>query len=316
MQKFKIFTLTITLLISVLLSGMTVRASTSFSDVSDDFWAKNEIEFLSGENIIKGFSDGTFKPNDEVKRVQAAIMIVRALGLDTSNRPNPGISDINFLDQEAFKAIATVVDEGIFAKEDYFYPYSALTRGEMAVALVNAYKLEGTYEGEITDVSNELFPYVSLLASNGITQIYDDNTYKPDNTVKRAHFAVFFSRVLDDSFKVKNEEETTESEDELTTQNIDLVSVDLEKEIVTISNAGNEDVDMTGWTLVSVEGNQTFEFPSGYVLNVGSTVYITSGKNAQESSPTYLKWTGANIWNNGGDVAELYNADGELVDEL
>ncbi|MFS1518676.1 S-layer homology domain-containing protein [Bacillus sp. SCS-151] len=80
MKKFKVFTLTITLVLSVLLSGMIVSASTSFSDVPDGFWAKNEIEFLSDKNIIKGFSDGTFKPNDEVKRVQTAIMIVRALG--------------------------------------------------------------------------------------------------------------------------------------------------------------------------------------------------------------------------------------------
>ncbi|CAN0220894.1 unnamed protein product, partial [Chrysoparadoxa australica] len=100
------------------------------------------------------------------------------------------------------------------------------------------------------------------------------------------------------------------------TSTIDLVSVDLDSEIVTIKNTSTTDQDMTGWKIVSVEGNQTYDFPSGYILKAGATVYVTSGRNAKEEPPTYLKWTGSYIWNNEGDSAELYNAKGEKVDGI
>ncbi|MFT4415333.1 MBL fold metallo-hydrolase [Fredinandcohnia humi] len=100
------------------------------------------------------------------------------------------------------------------------------------------------------------------------------------------------------------------------TGTLDLVSVNLDTEVVTIKNTGSTDVNMTGWKLVSVEGNQTYNFPSNYVLKAGATVYITSGPNAQDKSPTHLKWTGSYIWNNSGDPAQLINNQGVKVDEI
>lgn len=97
---------------------------------------------------------------------------------------------------------------------------------------------------------------------------------------------------------------------------IDLVSVNLDMEVVTIKNIGSTDVNMTGWKVVSVEGNQTYEFPSGYVLKAGATVYLTSGANAKSQPPTHLKWTGSYIWNNDGDPAKLINTDGGLVEQI
>lgn len=97
---------------------------------------------------------------------------------------------------------------------------------------------------------------------------------------------------------------------------VSLVDVDLDNEIVTIKNNDTINVPMTGWKLVSVEGNQTYQFPDGYTLKAGATVYVTSGANAKDQPPTYLKWTGAYIWNNSGDAAELYNAEGVKVSEV
>lgn len=94
-----------------------------------------------------------------------------------------------------------------------------------------------------------------------------------------------------------------------------IASKDLSAEIVGIKNSGKASLDMTGWYLISVEGNQRYDFPSGYILSPGATVYVTSGKNAKNQPPTYLKWTTANIWNNSGDVAQLFNRDGVKVSE-
>lgn len=88
-----------------------------------------------------------------------------------------------------------------------------------------------------------------------------------------------------------------------------------DEEAITITNHGTSNVNMTGWTLVSVEGNQIYTFPDGFVLNKGASVKITSGPNAENQFPTHLKWTDGYICNNDGDIAELYNSEGEKVSE-
>lgn len=95
-----------------------------------------------------------------------------------------------------------------------------------------------------------------------------------------------------------------------------ITAKNLDTEVVTVKNSGTVNVDMTNWTLVSVEGNQTYTFPNGFVLKAGSSVNITSGPNAVDNPPSSLKWTGAYIWNNDGDAAELYDQNGDLVNRL
>ncbi|MDU5106941.1 cell wall-binding repeat-containing protein [Clostridium sp.] len=93
-----------------------------------------------------------------------------------------------------------------------------------------------------------------------------------------------------------------------TTGDIRITNVDLVNEIVTLKNYTNTDINMTNWKLVSVEGNQVFDFPSDYIMQANSEITIASGK-----STGTLKWTSAYIWNNDGDRAELYDASNKLV---
>ncbi len=85
-------------------------------------------------------------------------------------------------------------------------------------------------------------------------------------------------------------------------------------EYVEIRNDGPGAQSMTGWTLVSVVGNQHYAFPANFVLEPGRTVRVHSGPGAFERWPTDLKWTSAYIWNNSGDKAELRDASGSVVD--
>jgi len=95
-----------------------------------------------------------------------------------------------------------------------------------------------------------------------------------------------------------------------------ITNLDVSDEKVTICNNTDEDVDLTGWVLVSEVGNQKFNFPDGYVLRVGECVNILSGRNAIDEPPVNLKWTGVYIWNNDSDIAVLYDAEGTLISRL
>ncbi len=54
----------------------------NFSDLNSGYWAYNSIQALSEQNILTGYQDMTFKPNNPVTRAEFATMIVKALGRD------------------------------------------------------------------------------------------------------------------------------------------------------------------------------------------------------------------------------------------
>jgi hypothetical protein len=182
---------------------MNTNAAKAFPDVNSDFWAYNEITFLVDQQIIKGYMDGRFGPNDQIKRIQAAEMLVKALDLSLENRPDPNFKDMKPGDY-GYEIAAAVADEGIITgSEGSFKAWEPLTRGQMAKILSEAYQLEYVYDAEFIDVSDEHWthPYVSALVGNSITTGYKDNTYRPNAKLTRTQFAVFMARVLDDSFK-------------------------------------------------------------------------------------------------------------------
>ncbi|RUL56374.1 MBL fold metallo-hydrolase [Lysinibacillus antri] len=98
------------------------------------------------------------------------------------------------------------------------------------------------------------------------------------------------------------------------TNDVIIQSKDVENEVVAIMNRGLESVNMLGWQLLSVEGNQLFNFPN-VTIQPGKTLYITSGTNAKEGN-NYMKWTSRQIWLNSGDAAQLIDPKGEVVSEF
>lgn len=98
----------------------------------------------------------------------------------------------------------------------------------------------------------------------------------------------------------------------VSSDSVKITSIDLGAEVVSISNAGPHEVDLTGWKLISEQGSQTFAFPSGTKIPVGGSLMIVSGPNAAAGANTLL-WTQSNIWNNSGDPGTLYNSQGQVV---
>lgn len=58
------------------------KGPTAFSDVSADHWASGYINVASSQGIIKGYPDGTFKPDANVTYAEALAMVLRALGYE------------------------------------------------------------------------------------------------------------------------------------------------------------------------------------------------------------------------------------------
>jgi hypothetical protein len=84
------------------------------------------------------------------------------------------------------------------------------------------------------------------------------------------------------------------------------------QEYVKITNKGTTALNMKGWKITDKGAKHTYKFPSTFVLNSKTTVTIYTGNGKNTS--TKLFWgRAAFVWNNEGDTAYLYNAQGKLV---
>jgi hypothetical protein len=99
-------------------------------------------------------------------------------------------------------------------------------------------------------------------------------------------------------------------------RNVVILQLDLKGDFVTVINKEPGEVDISGWFIKStVGGNQNFLFPKGTVLKAGQSTTVWSGKgaDARNNPPHAFFWTNKHMWNDNGDGAALYNAQGELL---
>ena len=100
-------------------------------------WAQAYIEALAKRNVITGFPDGTFQPNNPVTRVQFASILTRAFA-PAAKRPA-----IQFKDVEAsfwgYSFIQTVVQGGFMSgyPEGVFQPNQSIPRVQVLVSLAS-----------------------------------------------------------------------------------------------------------------------------------------------------------------------------------
>ena len=170
-----------------------------YKDVPSTYPSYNEIKYLSDRNVISGYPNGEFKPSVQLKRLDAAILLSRAMNLDTENAPTVKYKDIS-QDNRFYKEVAAVTAAKIMngKSADTFDPNSPLTRAEMAVILQRAFKLQGSSEAIFTDVRKGSFGYdaISALYTEKITEGFPDKTYRPAEAVTRVQYSLFLYRSL------------------------------------------------------------------------------------------------------------------------
>ncbi|WP_158736867.1 S-layer homology domain-containing protein [Alteribacillus sp. YIM 98480] len=176
-----------------------VTAPAMFSDVSHDYWAASEIEYLAEREIVSGYEDGTYRPGMKLKRSQAASMLSRSFDFDRNDRPDPGFTDVD-QDFHAYSVIATVADEDLMRGDgDSFRPNGDLTRAQMAVILARAFDLKSEPANTFNDVDSDYWAYeeIEALAAHDIGR-GSDGSFRPGEAVTRAQFATFMKRALED----------------------------------------------------------------------------------------------------------------------
>ncbi|MGF9858762.1 alkaline phosphatase [Priestia endophytica] len=170
-----------------------------FSDINEKTFGYEAIMALAEKGIVKG-SNGKFNPSQQLTRVQAAIMLQRALDLPVPQDLN-SFKDVD-KDAEYAEAVAALKEAGIFNGygDGTFGVNDKLSREQMASVLVKAFDLKKNNKevnlADLDSVSPSHKENVKILYQNGITTGKEDGTYAPFEKIKRDQFSVFMHRVL------------------------------------------------------------------------------------------------------------------------
>lgn len=70
------------------------ETDTVFSDVSSEHFANGYVKALYDKNIINGYEDGTFKPDNTITRAETVTMINKALGRNAENTDSNPFVDV------------------------------------------------------------------------------------------------------------------------------------------------------------------------------------------------------------------------------
>ena len=111
-----------------------------FSDVDAQGESSPYIAALVNKGAVQGFSDGSFRPQDKVKRADAAKMIQIAFGLELSSM-EVKIIDLPSTDANLAKAIEILASNGVvkgYGKSHAFKPDQEINRAEFAKMLCMA----------------------------------------------------------------------------------------------------------------------------------------------------------------------------------
>ncbi|PYG85620.1 spore germination protein YaaH [Ruminiclostridium sufflavum DSM 19573] len=174
-----------------------------FIDI-DNNWAQSFIIALYEKDIISGMPGNRFEPNGYLTRAQAAVLLVKMLGLQNETAETAPFTDT--VGHWAEKGISTAKKYGIFEGygKNLFKPNQKITREEFAVICDKV-----LFSPDTVDFSEKLYSDVSpekntwsnksiiVLSMNDILSGYTDGTFRPRNNITRAEAVRVISGLLD-----------------------------------------------------------------------------------------------------------------------
>ena len=176
-------------------------------------WIKEEVpaELNGNEHFayIIGYPDGTVLPRNNITRAEVASIFFRLLKDEVREEnltSNNIFSDVSS-DKWYNTAISTLASLGIITgrSDNTFEPNDYITRAEFAAICARFDDIETEVVNNFTDVAGHWAEKeICEATAYGWIKGYEDNTFRPDQSISRAEAMTLINRVL------KREPETTE----------------------------------------------------------------------------------------------------------
>ena len=121
-------------------SNLNTNLEKKYSDIIDDSWYTKYIATAQSMQIVEGYPDGTFKPENQVSRAEFYKMLLKTFNIEI----DPVISENPYNDTENLQWYAPYAQKVkqlnlIDSQDNYFYPEKPMTRAEIVESI---YRLE------------------------------------------------------------------------------------------------------------------------------------------------------------------------------
>ncbi len=195
------------------------KVGTLAEPTTNDSLPKVKTQYNGANNAyIFGYDGNVFRPNANMTRAEACTIFARLiLGVQTI----PEGYSTRFEDVKKgdwfYNAIAYLDETGFFFrnKNTSYKPNEPITRAEFVELAVFASSLRDGDEVAFKDVPTNHFYYNAIMtaASSGLVNGYEDETFRPDNTITRAEVVTVINRLLGLKATARNiSEENIENE--------------------------------------------------------------------------------------------------------
>lgn len=129
-------------LVAIAFNPFPKISAPDFTDVPKDFWAYNAIQIAASGGFVGGFSDRTFRPDQNVQRLQVIVSLVNGLGLPAVDSDILEVySDRHTIPDYAQKAVTTATQQKIivnYPDPKLLAPLRRATRAEVAAMVYQA----------------------------------------------------------------------------------------------------------------------------------------------------------------------------------
>jgi hypothetical protein len=190
----------------------SIEIKLSFDDLksADVSWAMRYIASLASKQVFEGYDDGTFKPNNNVTRIEAITAAVRLMGLrDQAESAAEMQTKLNFKDANAVPSwavgyVAVAAEHNLFTETDAkVEPNKPADRLWATTLLVKALNLDTEAQAKMNEkltfkdagkIPAGSVGYVAVAVERGLVNGFEDNTFRPNVPVTRAQIAALLDR--------------------------------------------------------------------------------------------------------------------------
>lgn len=208
--------------VAIISASVTTAFAAKFSDVSGH-WSESYVNSMVSQGYIKGYDDGTFKPDKTVSNTEALILLSRMLGVEKSeyalsadNALAAYSSTLSKYNTEYKKEISYLLYRGVIDKDDLDTYISdakknnALLRYQCAMLLTKLLGAEEEVQSSVfisssysdtAQIPAEARPYVEYVKDAKImegmgTDSYGDPIFGPNESVTRGQMAKMLSSLI------------------------------------------------------------------------------------------------------------------------
>ena len=171
-----------------------------FTDVSKSHWAYSQIQDFVEKGYIEGYGDGTFRPQEPIKRNEFVKIFNQVFGLTKKSGIVFDDTKDNWAKDEIDIAVTNGVAQGV--GDNKFEPENYITREAAAKMLANYMKIEDKNHDKINTFSdyNQISDWARDAFEGNIEKGYiqgtDEGKLEPKNDITRAEVVTLLSRVI------------------------------------------------------------------------------------------------------------------------